>query len=71
MLDPNVTIKNTQFYGVTTSTAINFECNLPAAISGNDFVGASLALSKVASGTPLTSTAGSYFGVQTIETACP
>lgn len=77
--DQNETIKNNQFNGLpiipvydfTQTTGIEFSCYAPVAIGGNTFVGLTRALQDVPSGISLQGTAGTYFGVQTIETICP
>ena len=79
-IDQNETIKNNQIYGSpflpvlnsTQTVGISLDCvSPPAAISGNTFVGLAQALQDVPSGVSLQGTAGTYFGVQTIETICP
>jgi hypothetical protein len=70
--NPNDTIKNNQFLtGNPLYVGINFNCTSPAAISGNAFIGMSVALYDIPPGTSLRGTAGTYFGVPTIETLCP
>ena len=79
VFDQNETIKNNQISGspvipvidFTQTTGISFNCYPPVAISGNSFVGLTQALQRVPSGLSLQGTAGTYFGVQTIETICP
>jgi hypothetical protein len=45
-------------------------CNLPATISGNQFIGTAVGLVDVPTGTTLDKTAGNFFGVPTIQQLC-
>ena len=72
--DPNATIKGNQLLpgsSIPGSVGIDFRCaSTPVAMGGNTFLGTTVALNNVPAGTSLQGTAGSYSGVQTVESVC-
>jgi hypothetical protein len=75
--DQNVTTKGNQFcglsllvYGLTQPVGIRFACFLPPrVVSGNTFVGLP-PLADAPCGASLQGAAGTYFGLQPIESLC-
>jgi hypothetical protein len=65
------TFKGNMIVSQPAGVGVDLQCISTVAMSGNTFIGTTLALANVPGGVSLQKNAGKYFGVSTIELLCP